>query len=183
MESAGAAPPKRRPFIRLGPKGSFWSSTLWPSNVLAVGDEVWIYFAGLDVSHKEQSLLTSDGARTRAVLRLDGFLSADAAYTGGELTTRPLVFTGDRLQLNLSTGAGGGLRVDILDERGKPISGYTLAEADEINGNYIRVLASWQGSSELGSLAGKPVKLRFVMRDMKLYSFQFLYGDDPGRTP
>ena len=174
--------PERRPFIRLGPKGSFWSSTLWPGNVLVVGDEVWIYSAGLAVSHKEQSLLKSDGARTRAVLRLDGFLSADAAYTGGELTTRPLVFTGDRLQLNLSTGAGGVLQVEILDERGKPISGYALAEADEINGNYIRVLASWQGSSELGSPAGEPVKLRFVMRDTKLYSFQFLSANESGRS-
>ncbi len=147
-----------------------------------MGDEVWIYFAGLAVSHKEQSLLKSDGARTRSVLRLDGFLSADAAYTGGELTTRPLVFTGDRLQLNLSTGAGGVLQVEILDERGKPISGYALAEADEINGNYIRVLASWQGSSELGSPAGEPVKLRFVMRDTKLYSFQFLSANESGRS-
>ena len=174
--------PERRPFIRLGPKGSFWSSTLWPGNVLVVGDEVWIYFAGLDVSHKEQSLLKSSGARSRAVLRLDGFLSADAEYTGGELTTRPLVFDGDRLQLNLSTGAGGVLRVEILDENGKPESGFSLAEADGINGNYIRVLASWRGSSGLGSLAGKPVQLRFVMRDTKLYSFRFLSADEPGRS-
>ena len=174
--------PERRPFIRLGPKGSFWSSTLWPSNVLVVGDEVRIYFAGLDVSHKEQSLLKSDGARTRATLRLDGFLSADAGYTGGELTTRPLVFDGDRLQLNLATGAGGVLRLEILDGNGKPVPGYTREEADEINGNYIRVLASWRRSSELGPLAGKPVKLRFVMRDTKLYSFQFLSADESGRS-
>ena len=174
--------PERRPFIWLGPKGSFWSSMLWPSNVLVVRDEVWIYFAGLDVSHKEQSLLKSDGARTRAVLRLDGFLSADAAYTGGELTTRPLVFTGNRLQLNLATGAGGVLRVEILDLEGRPLPGYELGEADDLNGNYIRVLASWQGSPDLGSLAGTPVKLRFVMRDTKLYSFQFLSADKTGRS-
>ena len=174
--------PERRPFIRLGPKGSFWSSTLWPANVLAVGDEVWIYFAGLDVSHKEQSLLKSDGARTRAILRLDGFLSADAAYTGGELTTRPLLFNGDRLQLNLATGAGGVLRLEILDGNGKPVPGFTLEQADEINGNYIRVMASWRRSSELGPLAGKPVKLRFVMRDTKLYSFQFLSANESGRS-
>ena len=134
------------------------------------------------VSHKEQSLLKSDGARTRAVLRLDGFLSADARYTGGTLTTRPLVFDGDQLQLNLSTGAGGVLRVEILDGNGKPVPGFTLEEADGINGNYIRVLASWQGSSGLGSLAGKPVKLRFVMRDTKLYSFQFLSANESGRS-
>ncbi len=170
-------PPGRRPFIGLGPQGTFWSSTIWPDgNAIRVGDELWFYFAGLDVSHKEQSLLKSQGARGRAVLRLDGFISADAAYTGGELITRPLLFSGDHLQLNVDTSAGGIFRVEILDLHGQPIEGFTLDDADEINGNYVRVRASWQGSEEVGALAGTPVKLRFVMRDTKLYSFQFLKG-------
>ena len=167
--------PKRKPFIRLGPKGTFWSSTIWPDgNAIRVGDELWFYFAGLDVSHKEQSLIRSHGARGRAVLRLDGFISADADYTGGELTTRPLVFAGNRLQLNVDTSAGGICQVEIQDPSGKPVEGFSLADADEINGNYIRVVPSWNGNSDLSSLAGKPVKLRFVMRDAKLYSFQAL---------
>ena len=169
--------PGRRPFIRLGRKGTFWSATLWPNNVITVGDEVWIFLAGLDVSHKEQSLLESHGARTRAVLRLDGFFSADAAYTGGELTTRPLVFTGNRLQLNLDTSAGGVCRVEIQDSEGKVLPGFSAEEADKINGNYIRVSGSWKGNSDLASLAGRPIKLRFLMRDAKLYSFQFLAGE------
>jgi len=143
-----------------------------------VGDELWFYFTGLDVSHKEQSLIKSHGARGRAVLRLDGFISADADYTGGELITRPLVFAGDRLQLNVDTGAGGTCRVEVLDEAGGPVSGFTADDADEINGNYIRVLASWKGRRGIGALAGKSVKLRFVMRDTKLYSFQFLPKDE-----
>ena len=167
-------PPGRRPFIRLGPKGKFWSSTIWPDgNAIRVGNELWFYFAGLDVSHKEQSLIESNGARGRAVLRLDGFISADAAYTGGELTTRPLVFTGSRLQLNVDTSAGGICQVELQDAQGNAIEGFSLGDADEINGNYIRVKASWQGSEDVSSLAGKTVKLRFVMRDTKLYSFQF----------
>ncbi len=169
--------PQRRPFIRLGREGTFWSATLWPNNVITVGDEVWIFLAGLDVSHKEQSLLESHGARTRAVLRLDGFFSADAAYTGGELTTRPLIFGGDRLQLNLDTSAGGACRVEIQDADGKILPGFSADDADKINGNYIRVIVSWKGSSDVSSLAGRPVKLRFLMRDAKLYSFQFLTAE------
>ena len=169
--------PRRRPFIRLGRKGTFWSSTLWPNNVITVGDEIWIFLAGLDVSHKEQSLLESHGARTRAVLRLDGFFSADAAYGGGELTTRSLIFTGDRLQLNLDTSAGGVVRVEIQGPEGEALPGFAAEDADEINGNYIRVSASWKGSTGVGSLAGRPVRLRFLMRDARLYSFQFLPGE------
>ena len=73
--------------------------------------------------------------------------------------------------------------MEILDAGGKPVPGFTLEEADGINGNYIRVLASWQGSSGLGSLAAKPVTLRFVMRNTRLYSFQFLSRDESGRAP
>lgn len=167
--------PQRRPFIALGPKGTFWSHQIYPgSDAIRVGDELWFYFAGLNVNHKEQSLRESNGARGRAVLRLDGFISADAAYTGGELTTKPLVFSGDRLQLNVDTGAGGTTKVEIQEPSGRPIAGFTESDADEINGNYIRVLASWNGSTDAGSLAGQPVRLRFLMRDAKLFSFQFI---------
>lgn len=37
--------------------------------------------------------------------RLDGFVATEAAYTGGMLTTRPLRFHGNRLKLNIDTGA------------------------------------------------------------------------------
>src|SRR5262245_35097921 len=65
-------------------------------------------------------------AISRAILRLDGFVSADAAYSGGWMTTRPIAFEGERLELNLDTSAGGMAQVEIRDFRGKPILGYTL---------------------------------------------------------
>ncbi len=166
--------PKRKPFIRLGRQGTFWSKTIWPDgNAIRVGDELWFYFAGLDVHHKEQSQKKSHGARGHAVLRLDGFISADAAYTGGELTTKPLIFSGNRLELNVDTSAGGTVLVEIQDETGKAIVGFTVKDADEMNGNYIRKVSTWNGSSDVSSLVGKPVRLRFVMRDTELYAFQF----------
>jgi hypothetical protein len=168
--------PQRKPFMRLGPHKSWYSRMLWPAgNVIRVGDELWVYFSGHDVAHNlEQDLLVSNGAHGRAVLRLDGFISADAAYTGGELTTKPLIFSGEKLQLNVDTSAGGVLRVEIQDEAGQPIKGFTAADADDINGNYVRVPVSWKGRSDVRSLTGQTVRLRFVMRSCKLYSFQFL---------
>ena len=108
-----------------------------------------------------------------AVTRTDGFIVAEAAYTGGELTTKPLVFDGNTLQLNTDTSAGGIVQVEIQDESGRPLEGYKAADADEINGNYLKVAASWNGRSDVSSLAGQPVRLRFLMRDARLYSFQF----------
>ncbi|MFH1742280.1 MAG: hypothetical protein ABIH23_25020 [bacterium] len=171
--------PQRRPFIRLGTQDTFWNRAIWPNGyAIQVGDELWIYLAGWDVAHNwEQKNLKSGQSRgtyTRAVLRLDGFISADTKYTGGELTTNPLIFSGKKLQLNGDTSAGGTVKVEIQDESGSPIDGFTAEEADEINGNYIRVSATWNDTNDVSPLAGKPIRLRFIMRDARLYSFQFL---------
>ena len=109
----------------------------------------------------------------RAIFRLDGFVSADADYAGGELTTPLLTFKGSQLRFNAKTGGGGHIRTEILDESGQPIPGFTLAESDRINGNSVGHVASWKGQDQLGEIAGRKVKLRLVMRDVKLYSLQF----------
>ncbi len=168
--------PERRPFIRLGPRGTFWSKTLWPSgNVIRMGDELWIYLSGHDVAHnQEQNKVKGKGTYTLAKLRLDGFISADASYTGGELITMPLVFDGKSLQLNVDTSAGGVVRVEILDSSGEPVPGFAAADCNEINGNYIRVPVTWKGNPDVSALASKPVQLRFVMRDCRLYAFKFI---------
>ena len=77
------------------------------------------------------------GAISRVVQRLDGYVSANAAYTGGELTTVPIVFSGTRLELNVDAGVAGSAQVEILGGDGAPVSGFALADADVIKGNHI----------------------------------------------
>ena len=86
----------------------------------------------------------------------------------------PLIFEGSKLQLNVATGAGGFVHVEIQDAEGKSIKGFVADnEHDEITGNYIRVPATWNGKTDVSPLAGKPIRLRFVMKDADLYSLQF----------
>ena len=109
----------------------------------------------------------------RATMRRDGFVSADAGYGGGELTTPVMRFEGERLELNCDGGAGGWVKVEIQDADGTPIAGYGLADADAVVGNGIAKEVAWKGQSEVGQLAGREIRLRLVMRDLKLYAFQF----------
>jgi hypothetical protein len=83
-----------------------------------------------------------------------------------------LKFTGKRLELNFSTSAAGGVRVEIQGPDGQPIPGFSLADCPEVFGDEPARTVSW-GGADLGKLAGQPVRLRFVMRDADLYSFQF----------
>lgn len=117
----------------------------------------------------------------RYSLRLDGFASVHAPYEGGELRTKPFKFAGDRLELNLSTSAVGGVRVEIQDEAGQPIKGFAAADCVEVFGNEIARIVRWKNGADVSSLAGKIIRLRFVMKDCDLYSLRFTTEASKGK--
>lgn len=117
----------------------------------------------------------------RYTLRLDGFASLHAPYTGGEMVTKPLKFSGSNLLLNYSTSSPGFVKVELQDESGAPLPGYTVADCQEIIGNELDRSVAWKGG-DLSSLAGKSVRLHFVMKDADIFSFHF-GAPEPAATP
>lgn len=105
--------------------------------------------------------------------RLDGFVSADADFRGGYLRTPPMVFRGNCLRLNIDTGSMGTAFVEIQDEHGNPVPGFSMADCEEIGGNFIDQRVYWKGNSDVSPMAGKSVRLRFNLKRAKLYAFQF----------
>jgi hypothetical protein len=63
--------------------------------------------------------------------------------------------------------------VEILDQQGKPIPGFTLADCDPVFGDAIERAVTWKGSTDVSALAGQPIKLRFKLKDADLFAFQF----------
>ena len=110
-------------------------------------------------------------------MRLDGFVSVNAPLNGGEVATRPLLFSGDRLAINYSTSAAGSVRVEVQDAGGEAIEGFALGDAEEIYGDEIEQVVSWKNGSDISKLAGRVLRLRFVMRDADLYSFRISDGE------
>ena len=109
----------------------------------------------------------------RYTLRTDGFASVNAPYKGGSFTTKPLTFTGGKLTMNFSTGATGGVQVEIQDAQGKPLPGFALADCVEQVGDEIERTVKWKSGDDVSKLAGQTVKLRFVMRDADVYAVRF----------
>ncbi|REJ81446.1 MAG: hypothetical protein DWQ34_14615 [Planctomycetota bacterium] len=109
----------------------------------------------------------------RYSLRLDGFVSANAPMNGGELVTKPFTFAGQSLSLNFATSAAGSLRVELQDADGTPLPEFTLDDCDELFGDTLDRTVTWQDRRDVSSLAGTPVRLRFVLQDADLFSFQF----------
>ena len=110
----------------------------------------------------------------RYSLRTDGFISAYGHLEGGELLTKPFIFSGSNLSINFATSAAGGLKIEIQGADGKAIEGFTLADCPEIIGDRIEHTVSWkQSGSDLSKLSGRTIRLRFQLSDADLYSFQF----------
>jgi hypothetical protein len=109
----------------------------------------------------------------RYTLRLDGFVSVNAPMSGGEIITKPLVFTGKKLLLNFSTSAAGGVQVEIQDAEGKVLPGFSLADCPVVFGDSVERTVYWKKGADVSVLNGKPVRLRFVLKDADLYSFRF----------
>ena len=109
----------------------------------------------------------------RGTIRTDGFVSVHAKYAGGEFTTKPLIFKGREFIMNFSTSAVGCVRVELQDKTGTVIPGFALADCPPIYGDAIEEVVKWNVGSDVSALAGKPVRLRFVMTDADLYSIRF----------
>ena len=136
--------------------------------------------SALEGAPNELSFYASEGYWTgtssrlrRYTLRIDGFVSVCSPLEGGELVTRPLVFDGRELVLNFSTSAAGSVRVEVQDAAGAPVDGYTLDQCPEIFGDTIERTVHWESGSDVGGLAGRPVRLRFELKDADLFSFRF----------
>jgi hypothetical protein len=109
----------------------------------------------------------------RYSLRLDGYSSLRAPYEGGEFVTRPLTFSGNRLLLNFSTSAAGGIKIAVLDANGTPIPGFTFEDNVESIGNEIERAARWKNGTDISKLAGRTVQLHFQMKDADMFAIQF----------
>jgi hypothetical protein len=155
-------------FIRPGTDVGNWASRAGLSalGIVPTGEA--------EISLYKQAHYAQPSARLdRYTLRTDGFVSVNAPFAGGEFSTRLLAFTGKAMIVNCSTSAAGSVRVQIEDDAGAPVPGYSLADSDEIVGDSIERIVRWKAGSDVSALAGKPVRLRFAMKDADLYSIRF----------
>ena len=107
----------------------------------------------------------------RYTTRLDGFISWYAKFMGGkggDVLTKPFTFEGNELEINFASSAMGDLSVTVCDEDGNELDGY---KSIRIFGDSVDRKVEFE--KPLKDLNGKPVRLKFNLRDCDLYSFKF----------
>lgn len=120
-----------------------------------------------------QDYAQPDAHLRRYSMRIDGFTSVSAPYSGGEIITKPFTFTGAKLEINYSTSAAGEIRIEIQDKNGMPLPGYALADSKTIIGNEISRVVDWNTKKDVTELISQTVRLRIIMKDADLYSIKF----------
>ncbi|TWT60768.1 hypothetical protein [Rubinisphaera italica] len=163
-------------FIRPGPATKdtwvygdnfvFWGMIQTKSHLAGAPDEISLYAT-------EGYWLGESTAFRRYTMRLDGFVSVSAPFLGGTLVTKPLTFEGSSLEINFSTSAAGGIRIELQDTAGNPLPGYSLEDCDVQFGDQIDRIVSWKGDRDISDLTGQSVRLNVELMDADLYSFQF----------
>jgi hypothetical protein len=75
--------------------------------------------------------------------------------------------------LNYATSAAGSVQIEVQDEKGKALPGFTFQEMPELYGDEFEAAATWKAGSDLSALQGKNVRLRIKMKDADLYALRF----------
>ena len=179
-------PPDRQPVIGLGNPLSWEGGWLVAPAMVVHKDEIRIYYAGGIWSHSDPvqygdakdenwstlaSKLKGPGwGIGMATLRLDGFASADAGQQEGSMLTKPMELEGVSVTIN-AKAPNGQVRAELLDEHGRALPGFSLADCQLFTGDSLRRRLSWNGRDSLGQLLGRKIRLRFHLRNASLYSY------------
>jgi hypothetical protein len=159
-----------------------WDSTqlYGPSNVVVAGDEIVLYYNAAPHGHEPEGAKSdSTGNRAyrsaigRATMRLDGMISLRAGAEETAITTKPLLFDGDALEVNASCSQGS-LRAELLDEDGRPIKGFAASQSRPFRGDSVRHIMTWRSGLNVERMRNTPVRLRLYLKNGDLYAFRFV---------
>ncbi|MCA1810202.1 MAG: hypothetical protein LC725_12270 [Lentisphaerae bacterium] len=183
----------REPFIARGPAGQWDGGRVGCGSAIRQGEKILIYYSGSNLGQHEKGSMT-DGIGV-AFANVGRFGEQAAGEAPGFLLTREIIMEGNRLLVN-TTGipagaAAAALRVEILqrppmtghaaaDAMLNPaqmvVKGFSLADCDPISDDGTEIEVSWNGCSDLSTLLGKPVYLRFQLSNKGLCAFCIARG-------
>ena len=162
--------PERKPFIALGPPGSFDSSMIYTARApVIVGDKLYFYYGGFDKVHNDYKDVK--GEIGLAVLRLDGFCSMRADDEEGWLISRREVFRTPKVTINAKTDADGYVAAELLDRNNNVIPGFSREDCIPFKGDSIRHDLTWKTNAFPADLVDADKKIRFFLKNADLYSY------------
>lgn len=166
----------KKPFLPVDEDFNAWNAGNVQSvagGPLIVGDSLYFYMSG---RRNTKPVHDSNFATGLAMLRRDGFVSMRAGRSEGTFSTRAVTVAADSISylfVNADVRSRKSrLAVEVLDEDGTPIPGFTRKECMALKkSDSTKARIMWKDKCDLSSLAGRIVRLRFYLTDGDLYAF------------
>ncbi len=165
----------RQPLFPFGPEGSWDECICLAARPFAHEDKIYVYYTGHGRTKPTPGCTGPEkigqwNVETGlATLRLDGFASLEAYSSPGVLVTKTFPFKGTGVVVNTDAGKGS-VRLEILDDQGQPIPGFTREQARPITGNHLRARAAWTSEAAPTDLRGRRTRLKLYIENGHLYS-------------
>jgi len=127
--------------------------------------EIRLYYGGSNGLHTSWR----DGFFCLATLRPDGFAGYEPTSrdTPAIIITKPLIGHFASLRITADVQVGGSVRVAVIDEHGKE-----LARSEPVNSTVTNGKIIWETGWDVTVMNGKKIRVKFVLKNAKLYSFQ-----------
>jgi len=157
----------RDPIIDNGPYDYDAGCIMFVANQPIIhGDNIYHYYTAINTTHGgilgEKQITIA-----RASWRRDGYVSIRSDTTEGFIETKPLVFDGNTLIVNADAELGS-IEIELADENGQVISGYSRGQCNPIITDNIRHSVQWANED---TIPNQPLKIRFYLQNADLYSF------------
>ena len=157
------------PLIPNGPvMGDYDWGCIFAAIPLIGKDKIRIYYGAND----GRFMGWRNGYLALAWLRADGFAGYEQIAGGsnktGSITTKPVSVVSGLLHISADVAPSGYVKVTIFDTENKK-----LAEAKLITKTVTDRQLKWKDSYSLKKLKGEEIKLKFELRESKLFSFSF----------
>ena len=193
----------RAEWIPRGPEGSFDSGQVCPVRLLPVGEELFVYYNGVDRHHRLKrgpkppvvNPKTVGATRRTGLARLPlQALCGLRADHDGVVETRWVCNYGQTgVQAVADVDPGGSVRAEILDPFGSVVPGWDRAASGSVAAADGRLRLWWERpelrgipgqTSDAGGTVGHVMKVRFHLHRATLFGFQV--GEEtsfPGQAP
>jgi len=106
-----------------------------------------------------------------ARFRKDGWVSMSPQAGKAVIVTKAFSAKG-KLRLNASTGKGGSVKIEVLDERGEKLPQYSGDNAAVFTGDSVEHPLSWS-EGKMTALPSEPFKLLVTLQDADIYALEF----------
>jgi len=155
------------PFFSPHPtKGEWDHAHAWIDEQVLVDDEVFLYYGGYARGHKVGRFEERQIGLVK--MKRDRYVARRAEDGTGRIVTPPLILGSGSLTVNVDARSGS-LRIQVTDADGNPLPGFALDDCQPVTSDTLAAAVTWE--RPLADLAGRPVKLVFVLERASLFGF------------